>query len=176
MIKRTMQEIADFFGVGVMFDGYRTTLLDENGAMGTIANRLVYLDGVAPHTVVLPVTDTCTWTEDENGAWHTTCGNCHELFDGTPVENGFKYCPYCGKELVEKMFEYEGEEEAELIPTCENCLHYDGCFVDSDEPGLPQDEVSVYERCCLGCACNEGPGECAKGNMLCDSWEEKEDV
>lgn len=100
-----------------------------------------------------------------------------------PVENGFGFCPYCGKALVEEKFEYEeGEEEekedaTELNPTCENCLHFDGCFVDSDEPELPQDEVSVYERCCLGCSCNEGPGECAKGpNMLCDSWEEKEDV
>ena len=111
MIKRTMQEIADFFGVGVMFDGYRTTLLDENGAMGTIANRLVYLDGVAPHTVVLPVTDTCTWHVDDDGHWHTDCGRMFTLFDGTPVENGMAFCPYCGKALVEEKFEYGGEEE-----------------------------------------------------------------
>ena len=106
MIKRTMQEIANFFGVGVMFDGYRTNLQDENGSMCMISNRLVHLDGVAPHTVVLPVTDTCTLTEYENGVWHTTCCNCHELFDGTPVENGMAFCPYCGKALVEEKFEY----------------------------------------------------------------------
>lgn len=53
----------------------------------------------------------CTWHEDDDGHWHTSCGNMFTLFDGTPVENGMAFCPYCGNALVEKRFEYEGEEE-----------------------------------------------------------------
>lgn len=53
----------------------------------------------------------CTWHQDDDGHWHTDCKQIFTLFDGTPVENGFKFCPYCGKALAEKRFEYGGEEE-----------------------------------------------------------------
>ena len=52
----------------------------------------------------------CTWKEDDDGHWHTDCNGMFTLFDGTPVENGMKYCPYCGKALKEERFEYGGEE------------------------------------------------------------------
>lgn len=52
----------------------------------------------------------CTWHEDDDGHWHTDCKQIFTLFDGTPVENGFKFCPYCGKALVEEKFEYGGED------------------------------------------------------------------
>jgi hypothetical protein len=42
----------------------------------------------------------CTWIEDEDGLWHTECHQIHQFFDGTPTENFYKYCPYCGKFLV----------------------------------------------------------------------------
>ena len=46
---------------------------------------------------------TCTWTQDdEDSYWAAAC--CDHLFvfnDGGPVENGFRYCPYCGLELKE---------------------------------------------------------------------------
>ena len=38
---------------------------------------------------------------DDNGAWETECGNMFEVTDGTPNENDMKFCPYCGKTLVE---------------------------------------------------------------------------
>ena len=52
----------------------------------------------------------CIWTEDEDGLWWTACKEIHEFFDGTPIENSYRFCPYCGKALVEKRFEYEEED------------------------------------------------------------------
>ena len=45
----------------------------------------------------------CTWTEDEDGAWDTDCGNRFEFNDGGPTNNHFTHCPYCGKVLKEKQ-------------------------------------------------------------------------
>lgn len=48
----------------------------------------------------------CTWTIDADSfgeceAWRTDCDNRFVLIDGTPSENGFRFCPYCGRALVE---------------------------------------------------------------------------
>ena len=48
--------------------------------------------------------DTCTWVEDHAGLWWTECHEIHEFIDGTPSENLYKYCPYCGKALNEKKY------------------------------------------------------------------------
>jgi hypothetical protein len=56
------------------------------------------------------MTEKCTWSEDEDGLWWTACKEIHEFFDGTPIKNGYKYCPYCGKPLKEVEFEYEEED------------------------------------------------------------------
>ena len=45
---------------------------------------------------------TCTWTENEDGVYETNCGNLFMFNDGTPSENGFEFCPYCGRELREQ--------------------------------------------------------------------------
>jgi uncharacterized Zn-finger protein len=44
----------------------------------------------------------CRWTEDENGNWFTACGEAHVFIEGGPVENGHRYCPYCGREIATK--------------------------------------------------------------------------
>jgi len=44
--------------------------------------------------------DTCAWREDGSD-WHTGCGDCFTLFDGTPAENDMTYCCYCGKKIEE---------------------------------------------------------------------------
>ena len=47
----------------------------------------------------------CEWSEVSDyyggptGLWETTCGECFELYNGTPDDNGMKFCHYCGKEL-----------------------------------------------------------------------------
>src|SRR5690554_6503205 len=47
-----------------------------------------------------PEEDTCVWYADEDGVWHTDCGDAFVIMnlDG-PAENGFQHCPYCGREL-----------------------------------------------------------------------------
>lgn len=42
----------------------------------------------------------CLWSEDEDGNWHTSCRQIHIFFEDGPVENFYKYCPYCGKFLA----------------------------------------------------------------------------
>lgn len=47
----------------------------------------------------------CVWSEfpeiDDCGNWDTGCGNAFILSEGTPSENEFKFCPYCGREIEE---------------------------------------------------------------------------
>lgn len=43
---------------------------------------------------------TCTWTEDSDGVYQTACGHQFQFFDGTPEDNGQKFCGYCGGLLM----------------------------------------------------------------------------
>lgn len=50
--------------------------------------------------------ETCKWTYDEwHDCWDTECGNAYQVTEGTPKENNMKFCPYCGKALVEEKKE-----------------------------------------------------------------------
>jgi hypothetical protein len=48
----------------------------------------------------------CGWTrtpsiiEDED-TWTTLCGNVWMFVEGTPQDNGMKFCCYCGRPLVQ---------------------------------------------------------------------------
>lgn len=56
--------------------------------------------------------DCCEWVmcdEDEN-VYNTACGNSEMLFDGSPIDNNYSFCPYCGKKI--KLLE------------CTNCKWY----------------------------------------------------
>lgn len=44
----------------------------------------------------------CLWTEDDNGNYDTGCGHCFTIIDGTPADNGMKFCVYCGGKLIEE--------------------------------------------------------------------------
>lgn len=37
--------------------------------------------------------------------WETTCKKAHSFITGTPEENRYRFCPYCGKKLVIKKEE-----------------------------------------------------------------------
>ena len=52
--------------------------------------------------------DLCTWEEDDEGTWHTDCGQAFQFNAGGPLENGARYCMYCGQEIHAKK--YPGEE------------------------------------------------------------------
>ena len=53
-----------------------------------------------------PCSDFCLWTQDSDGNWETACGQMHVFFDGTPHQNNYDFCPYCGKRLTQT----EGED------------------------------------------------------------------
>lgn len=45
--------------------------------------------------------DVCEWRlcDEEANVYDTSCRNPHILIEGTPRENNYKYCPYCGKKI-----------------------------------------------------------------------------
>ena len=45
----------------------------------------------------------CLWIENDDGVWETSCGDMLEFTVDSPTKNNFKYCPYCGGELVEEV-------------------------------------------------------------------------
>ena len=55
--------------------------------------RIVKQGGVAD--------DVCKWKlcDEEANVYDTSCRNPHILIEGTPKENNYEYCPYCGKKI-----------------------------------------------------------------------------
>ena len=45
--------------------------------------------------------DVCEWRlcDEESNVYDTSCKNPHILIEGTPRENNYSYCPYCGKKI-----------------------------------------------------------------------------
>jgi hypothetical protein len=52
----------------------------------------------------------CKWESDENGIWSSGCGETFDFYDGGPIDNGFKFCPYCGKFLSQSFFDKEDSQ------------------------------------------------------------------
>lgn len=47
-------------------------------------------------------TDTCTWVEND-GYWESACDHSFIFNDcARPSEHKFKFCPFCGKPIVEQ--------------------------------------------------------------------------
>jgi hypothetical protein len=56
----------------------------------------------------------CIWTqgsENYDGEWDTSCVNVFWFNDGTPKENEFKFCPFCGHPITQKLYEPEPDED-----------------------------------------------------------------
>lgn len=72
----------------------------------------VYAEKLREHDHSYPPSrqQVCEWEEDENGIWHTQCVNygyrdrAFEITEGTPADNGFSYCPYCGALLKQVLY------------------------------------------------------------------------
>ena len=49
----------------------------------------------------------CAWKQDEgfydDVSWDTACGEKFEFTDGTPGDNSFNFCPFCGRPLKEAV-------------------------------------------------------------------------
>jgi hypothetical protein len=43
----------------------------------------------------------CMWMEDDEGVWHSSCGDAFVLNDGGPIVNNMDYCCYCGLSMIE---------------------------------------------------------------------------
>lgn len=44
----------------------------------------------------------CVWTHHDTCDWYyweTSCDNAFEFTVDGPKQNGFQYCPYCGRQL-----------------------------------------------------------------------------
>ncbi len=62
----------------------------------------------------LTTSPTCSWgldTEDGN-TWTSQCGGYFTINEGTPTENGMKFCLYCGHPLVEDDEDFSIFDEA----------------------------------------------------------------
>jgi len=49
----------------------------------------------------------CIWArmDDESDSWGTSCNHAFTIMEGTPKENEFRYCCYCGGELEESSID-----------------------------------------------------------------------
>jgi len=64
---------------------------------------------------------TCTWTEDGDSNYEAQCNNKLFCFnDGSLEENGFKFCPYCGKPMIAERYKKKGT-------TCTKPEGYEEC-------------------------------------------------
>ena len=57
-------------------------------------------NGSRPTSRPAPSTPCCRWTLSASDSyWDTGCGHAFEFYDGSPPENDFRFCPYCGRAL-----------------------------------------------------------------------------
>ena len=56
----------------------------------------------------------CPWVQEDDSSdtWDTGCGNRFVLNEGTPVDNGMRFCCYCGKALDSVPWTWDEEEDA----------------------------------------------------------------
>ena len=53
---------------------------------------------------------TCMWSEDGcSSPWASACGHYFEFNEGGPTDNGFKFCPFCGRTCEEIPYENDDE-------------------------------------------------------------------
>ena len=55
--------------------------------------------------------DFCEWRlcDEEANVYDTTCRNPHILIEGSPTDNNYEYCPYCGKKIKIAPYQMKGE-------------------------------------------------------------------
>ena len=55
--------------------------------------------------------DFCEWRlcDEEANVYDTTCRNPHILIEGSPTDNNYEYCPYCGKKIKIAPYQSKGE-------------------------------------------------------------------
>ena len=107
-----------FNDTGVSFGGILYTMeqYDKTGLPNPNADFIAYARQDVPTLVaevrrlsgenerlLATIQDTCTWSEDDDTddvIWDTECGETVVFEDGTPKENGYRHCHYCGKNII----------------------------------------------------------------------------
>jgi hypothetical protein len=57
--------------------------------------------------------DVCHWDQESDefcDNWETDCGQTFVFEDGTPEENSHRFCSYCGKPIVQRLYVPDQEE------------------------------------------------------------------
>jgi hypothetical protein len=47
----------------------------------------------------------CIWRENDDGNWETECDEIHVFEYGSPHDNNYIFCPYCGMQCEGKWEE-----------------------------------------------------------------------
>jgi len=42
----------------------------------------------------------CRWCQDDDGTWQSGCGLLFCFDNDGPSENGFRFCPFCGRPML----------------------------------------------------------------------------
>ena len=60
----------------------------------------------------------CTWTQNSDSFWETSCGNAFEFTVDGPAENSMRFCCYCGGALVVVLASAEpcDDDMADRVP------------------------------------------------------------
>jgi hypothetical protein len=88
---------------------------DEDHCNAIVNKLRARLSSSPPAPLPTEMPNICEWRYDgrEDDYWTTTCGLDWCLEAGTPKENGYRYCPQCGKPIVfiEPTDDYVAEED-----------------------------------------------------------------
>lgn len=76
-----------------------TTPYGNNGYKDTKAVSVHKAIEIVKHSCISD--DVCEWRlcDEETNVYDTSCKNPHIMIEGTPRENNYSYCPYCGKKI-----------------------------------------------------------------------------
>lgn len=64
----------------------------------------------------LAIPATCTWNEDSNGIWYTACDKAWEMYESTPEQSGYKFCPSCGRQIAATRYIEPEPDDDEVQP------------------------------------------------------------
>ena len=102
-VKRLLQDVDTSYDIDKVVEQLEEKIVitwkhDYDGGRKDAFNEAI---GIVKHGGVSD--DVCEWRlcDEEANVYDTSCRNPHILIEGTPRENNYKYCPYCGKKIKE---------------------------------------------------------------------------
>ena len=105
-IKERLKEKKDLVPVNRLLDDIINDKPLELGQLMAYAEAIEIVNQVAEeYKNPEQVNDCCEWTYGDDVAdavtdiYDTKCGNMHMFIGGSPSDNKYKYCPYCGKKI-----------------------------------------------------------------------------